>query len=157
MCWLSLALVKSHFLTKTLFLKMLGSPFGHHLGLSHWTPENSQVRVTQLASIQGQGEVPLLSGPADVPERAGEPVFRATASPQNRLAQRQVQMKYVTHFFGILSLLKIIIHIYLQNSPPRLFFFPFCQNGLEKEHLVFILCSWNMKRPNQDQDLAMKY
>lgn len=86
--WVSLALVKSHFMTKTLFLKMLGSPFGHHLELSYWTPENSQVRITLLASIQGLGEAPLLSGPADMPERAGEQVFRATTSPQKGVAQR---------------------------------------------------------------------
>lgn len=123
-CWVSLALIKSHFMTKWLFLKMLGSPFGHHLGLSDWTPENSQVRITLLASIQGQGEAPMLSGPADVPKRAVEPVFRATSSPQNRAAPR-LKFKWTTctyTFFSILSLLKII-HIYLQNSPPGLFFF----------------------------------
>lgn len=62
---------------------------GHHLaslGLSCWIPEHGQVRITLLASIQGQGEVLLLSRPADVPKRAREPVFWATASPQNGVA-----------------------------------------------------------------------
>lgn len=35
--WVNLALIRSHFMT--LFLNMLGSPFGHHWGLSYWTPE----------------------------------------------------------------------------------------------------------------------
>lgn len=51
---------------------------GHHLaslGLSCWIPEHGQVRITLLASIQGQGEVLLLSRPAGVPKRAREPVF----------------------------------------------------------------------------------
>lgn len=62
---------------------------GHHLaslGLSCWIPEHGQVRITLLASIQGQGEVLLLSRPADVPKSAREPVFWATASPQNGVA-----------------------------------------------------------------------
>lgn len=37
--WVNPTLIKSHFMTKTLFLNMLGSPFGHHWGLSYWTPE----------------------------------------------------------------------------------------------------------------------
>lgn len=84
--WAWCSLIKSHFMTKKLSLNMLGSPFGQHLGLSCWIPEHGQVRITLLASIQGQGEVWLLSGPADVPKRARESVFWATASPQNGVA-----------------------------------------------------------------------
>lgn len=73
---------------------------GHHLaslGLSCWIPEHGQVRITLLASIQGQGEVLLLSRPADVPKRAREPVFWVTASPQNGVAHFKDQSSNGMH------------------------------------------------------------
>lgn len=123
MGWVSLALMKSHFMTKKSLLKV---SWGHHLGLSYWTSEKDQVGIRVFASSWGQGKVPLLSGPADIPERAVESVFWATASLQNGIAYfidwGSNEMHTCILWGGILSLLKIF-RIYLQNSPPRAFSF----------------------------------
>lgn len=84
--WVSLVLIKSHFMTKKLSLNMLGvtiwPAWGSHAGslsMAKW--ESPCLLPTRV-----RGEVLLLSRPADVPKRAREPVFWATASPQNGVA-----------------------------------------------------------------------